>query len=278
MTEEISAVEEELKGHWLSDDLEPEVKRFAIIELAQAHLKEVKTRRLPEVEKTEGEVQTRLKKEINYWDSRAFELKEQANAGRKTRLNWENAQRRAEDLADRLKRRMEQLSQEKNITASAPVVRGGLIVVPQGLLDKKHGVAAVPAGFAENAASRRESELKAMDAVMDVERSLGNEPEDVSSMKVGYDILSLNPETKTQRFIEVKGRVDGADTITVTRNEIITSLNKPEDYILAIVQIGQDFVHEPSYVWQPFDVEPAFGVTAQQFELKHLMSKSEVPG
>ena len=58
MTEEISAVEEELKGHWLSDDLEPEVKRFAIIELAQAHLKEVKTRRLPEVEKTEGEVQT----------------------------------------------------------------------------------------------------------------------------------------------------------------------------------------------------------------------------
>ena len=117
-----------------------------------------------------------------------------------------------------------------------------------------------------------------MDAVMEVERSLGNEPEDVSSMKVGYDILSLNPETKTQRFIEVKGRVDGADTITVTRNEIITSLNKPEDYILAIVQIGQDFVHEPSYVWQPFDVEPAFGVTAQQFELKHLMSKSEVPG
>ncbi len=277
MTEEVSEVEDELKGHWLSDDLESEVKKFAIIELTQAHLKEVKTRRLPELKKTEEEVQIRLKKEINYWDSRAFELKEQANAGRKMRLNWENAQRRAEDLADRLKCRMEQLAQEKNITASAPVVRGGLIVVPQGLLDKKQGAAAVPAGFAESAASRRKIELMAMDTVMEAERSLGNEPKDVSSMKVGYDILSLNPDTKTQRFIEVKGRVDGAETITVTRNEIITSLNKPEDYILAIVQVGQDFVHKPRYVWQPFDVEPAFGVTAQQFELKHLMSKSEVP-
>lgn len=276
-SEEVAAVDDELKGHWLTDDLESEIKKFAIIELAQEHLKEVKTRRLPEVEKTEREVQARLKKEINFWDARAFELKEQANAGKKTRLNWENAQRRAEDLADRLKRRMEQLAQEKNITASAPVVRGGLIVVPQGLLAKTQQVAAVPSGFAENSESRRQIELKAMHAVMEAERSLGNQPEDVSAAKVGYDILSLNPETKRQRFIEVKGRIDGADTITVTRNEIITSLNKPEDYILAIVQVSQGFVNEPRYVWRPFDVEPAFGVTAQQFELKHLLSKSEVP-
>ncbi|MCA9473536.1 MAG: DUF3883 domain-containing protein [Pseudomonadales bacterium] len=275
-TEEVSAVEGELKGHWLSDDLESEVKKFAIIELAQEHLKEVKNRRLPEIEKTEREVQARLKKEINYWDGRAFELKEEANAGKKTRLNWENAQRRAEDLADRLKRRMEQLAQEKNITASAPVVRGGLIVVPQGLLAKKQPSGA-PAEFAADAASRRQIEIMAMNAVMEAERSLGNKPEDVSAAKVGYDIVSLNPDTKKQRFIEVKGRIDGANTITVTRNEIITSLNKPEDYILAIVQISQESAQEPRYVWQPFEVEPAFGVTAQQFELKHLLSKSEVP-
>ena len=113
---------------------------------------------------------------------------------------------------------------------------------------------------------------------MEAERSLGNQPEDVSAAKVGYDILSLNPETKRQRFIEVKGRIDGADTIMVTRNEIITSLNKPEDYILAIVQVSQGLVNAPRYVWRPFDVEPAFGVTAQQFELKHPLSKSEAPG
>lgn len=275
-SDEVEAVRDALHGHWLSDDLESEVKKFAIIELAQAHLKEVKTRRLPEIEKTEREVQARLKKEINYWDSRAFELKEQANAGKKTRLNWENAQRRAEDLADRLQRRMEQLAQEKTITASAPIVRGGLIVVPKGLLAASQQGAGT-GDFAADAASRREIELKAMNAVMEAERALGNEPEDVSSLKVGYDIVSLNPTTKTQRFIEVKGRVDSANTITVTRNEIITSLNKPDDFILAIVQVGQDSVSDPRYVWQPFDVEPAFGVTAQQFELKHLLEKSEAP-
>jgi hypothetical protein len=276
-SDEIEAVRDALQGHWLSDDLESEVKKFAIIELAQSHLREVKARRLPEIEKTEREVQARLKKEINYWDSRAFELKEQANAGKKTRLNWENAQRRAEDLADRLQRRMEQLAQEKTVTASAPIVRGGLIVVPKGLLATRQQVAGGPGDFSTDAATRREIELKAMDAVMAAERALGNEPEDVSSLKVGYDIVSLNPTAKTQRFIEVKGRVDSASTITVTRNEIITSLNKPDDFILAIVQIGQDSVKGPRYVWQPFDVEPAFGVTAQQFELKHLLEKSEAP-
>ena len=276
--DEKDEAKKDLSGDWLSDELETKVKNFAIIELAQAHLKEVKIRRFPEIEKTEREVQARLKKEINYWDSRAAELREQANSGKKTRLNWENAQRRAEDLADRLQRRMEQLAQEKNIIATAPVVRGGLVVVPQGLLDKVNGqTSSLPTGLSENAGSRREIELKAMEAVMDAERALGNQLKDVSAQKVGYDILSLNPDAKKQRFIEIKGRFDGADTITVTRNEIITSLNKLEDYILAIVLVNQGFANEPRYVWQPFDVEPAFGVTAQQFKLKHLLEKSKPP-
>jgi superfamily II DNA or RNA helicase len=277
-TDEFAVIEGDLAESWLSTDLESKVRNFAIIELAQAHLKEVKARRMPEIEKTEQEVQARLKKEINYWDSRAAELREQTMAGKKTRLNWENAQRRAEDLADRLQRRMEQLAQEKSITASAPVVRGGLVVIPQGLLDKRMADAGgPPMGLSENAASRREIELKAMDAVMQIERSLGNEPTDVSAQKVGYDILSFCPETRSQRFIEVKGRIDGADSVMITRNEIITSLNKPEDFILAIVQISQEFVSQPRYVWRPFEVEPAFGVTAQQFDLKHLLSRSETP-
>jgi superfamily II DNA or RNA helicase len=276
--EEKNAVSTELSSKWLSDDLETKIKNFTIIDLARAHLKEIKARRLPEIEKTEREVQARLKKEINYWDSRAAELREQAKTGKKIKLNWQNAQRRAEDLADRLQRRMEQLAQEKGIKATAPVIRGGLIVVPQGLLNKvlsKEG--SIPAEFSVNAASRREIELKAMDAVMKAEQDLGNDPADVSAQKIGYDILSFNPNLKRQRFLEVKGRIEGAETITVTRNEIITSLNMPEDFILAIVQVNAEFVHPPRYVWQPFDVEPAFGVTAQQFKLKHLLEKSEPP-
>ena len=63
----------------------------------------------------------------------------------------------------------------------------------------------------------------------------------------------------------------------VTRNEIITSLNKPEAYILAIVQIGDEGVQQPLYVWRPFEVEPPFGVTAQQFDIRHLLERSEAP-
>lgn len=38
------------------------------------------------------------------------------------------------------------------------------------------------------------------------------------------------------RFIEVKGRVRGATTVTVTKNEILTALNKPDDFILTVVE------------------------------------------
>ena len=275
--EETALAGEELNKSWLSDNLEESVKKFAIIELAQEHLKEVKARRLPEIEKTEHEVQARLKKEINYWDSRAFELKEQEKAGKKTRLNWENAVRRAEDLADRLQKRMKQLSEERNIKASPPTVRGGLLVIPKGLLIKHSEKSGMPTGFAEDADARQKIEAAAMKAVMEAESTLGNDPLDVSANKVGYDIVSFDPRTKKQRFIEVKGRIEGATSIMVTRNEIITCLNKPDDYILAVVHVADGFTHEPKYVWRPFEIEPAFGVTAEQFDLRHLLQSAEPP-
>ncbi len=196
------------------------------------------------------------------------------------RLNWQNAQRRAEDLADRLKRRMDLLEKEKFISAQPPRVRGGMVVIPQGLLNARtlpktaDGVSA----FAEDPEARRESELKAMEAVMAVERALGNQPSDVSAQKLGYDIASYDPRTQHLRFIEVKGRIDGADTVMLTRQEIITSLHEPQKYILAIVQIEGGFAREPRYVHGALsDHEPSFEHTAIQFHLKRLLERAEVP-
>ena len=45
-------------------------------------------------------------------------------------------------------------------------------------------------------------------------------PIDREFEKLGYDIESAIPGTGRLRFIEVKGRVAGADTVTVTKNEI----------------------------------------------------------
>jgi superfamily II DNA or RNA helicase len=278
--EEIKLAEDKLNEDWLRHDLEKAAVRFATVELAQTHVADVKARRLPEIKKVEHEVKARLKKEINYWDNRAAELREDEKAGKKTRLNWQNAERRAEDLADRLKRRMELLEKEKFISAQPPRVRGGMVAVPQGLLNARAlpNTANSVSAFAEDPEARRESELRAMEAVMKVERALGNQPSDVSAQKVGYDIASYDPRTQHLRFIEVKGRIDGADTVMLTRQEIITSLHEPQKYILAIVQIEGGFAREPRYVRGALsDHEPSFEHTAIQFHLKRLLERAEVP-
>lgn len=279
--EEIARVDDLLQADWLRTDLEKTAVRFATVELAQKHVAEVKARRIPEIDKVEQEVKARLKKEINYWDARAFELKEEERAGKKTRLNWQNAQRRAEELAERLKRRLEALDQERFISAQPPRVRGGMVVIPRGLL-----IARTPAdelaetanGFSEDPVARRKIEIAAMEAVMAVERTLGNTPTDVSAQKVGYDIASYDPRADHLRFIEVKGRIDGADTVMITRQEVITSLHEPDKFILAVVQVENGFAREPRYVRGALDTrEPPFEHNAIQFSIKSLLERAEVP-
>ena len=78
-------------------------------------------------------------------------------------------------------------------------------------------------------------------------------------------------------FIEVKGRAAGATTATITKNEILTALNKPHDFILAIVVVDGEVAKKPVYVRQPFQKEPDFGVTSVNYELRELLRRGEVP-
>jgi len=112
---------------------------------------------------------------------------------------------------------------------------------------------------------------------MDIERGLGFEPIDRELDKLGYDIESRVPGTGRLRFIEVKGRVAGADTITVTRNEILYSLNKPDDFILAIVEFPADDAHKVHCLRRPFQREPDFGVTSVNYALAELLARADTP-
>jgi len=112
---------------------------------------------------------------------------------------------------------------------------------------------------------------------MAVERCLGFEPTDRGAEKLGYDIDSRDARTGKLRLIEVKGRVAGADTITVTKNEILTSLNKPDDFILAIVEFLEGDQHRVHYVRRPFRREPDFGVTSVNYNLAELLARVEEP-
>jgi len=115
------------------------------------------------------------------------------------------------------------------------------------------------------------------DVVMEIERRLGFEPVDRETEKLGYDIESRDPRTGKLRFLEVKGRISGAATITVTRNEILYSLNKPEDFILAIVEFMADNAHRIHYVRRPFQREPDFGVTSVNYDFGELLARAEAP-
>src|SRR5690606_8322226 len=111
--------------------------------------------------------------------------------------------------------------------------------------------------FTFDPVQRARIERIAMDAVCAAERALGHTPKDVSADKCGWDITSRPPmiddRLQDDRLIEVKGRARGATTITVTRNEILAALNKPEQFILAIVLVDEDGHAEgPYYLQRPF--------------------------
>jgi Domain of unknown function (DUF3883) len=274
--DETEAARKLLDADWLKGDIEKTAMHFAIAELVQEHLRETRERRLAEIDRIEGEVRSRLKREINYWDGRAEELALKEQAGKGGRLNSGNARAYAQTLTERLDRRLRQLTEERDIQALPPLVKGAALVVPFGLL-RRPG-AAVPEGFAEDAVARKEIERLAMEAVMAAERALGREPRDVSAGKVGYDIESRDPKTGHLHFIEVKGRIDGGDTITVTTNEMLVSLNAGERFVLAIVPVGDGgFAHQPVYVRRPFDRAPDPDACATIFKLDKLMPRGTAP-
>jgi len=265
---------------FIGKDLEAQAQAHAIDTVVPEHMTEVRERRVKLIDKTEAAVKDRLTKEINFWDHRAEQLKMQEQAGKpNARLNSNEARKRADELHGRLQRRMEELRKERQISPLPPVVIGGLLVLPAGLV-RRIAAEESPLPDAKVLQHARDTQLAAARArsiVMDVERGLGFEPIDREVDKLGYDIESLAPGTGRVRFIEVKGRVTTADTITVTKNEILYSLNKPEDFILAIVEFLEDGGHRVHYVRRPFQREPDFGVTSVNYNFAELLERAEAP-
>jgi hypothetical protein len=271
----IEALLDRSECQWIDRELEQTVQKYAVADVVPEHLAEVRGHKLDLIAKTEAAVKDRLTKEITYWDHRAEELKLQEQAGKpNAKLNSGEARKRADLLQGRLQKRLEELKLEAQISPLPPVVLGGLLVVPMGLIN----VMTVPDIALPTApVDTQISAARARAVVMDIERSLGFDPTDRELEKLGYDIESRIPGTGKLRFIEVKGRVAGAPTITVTRNEILYSLNKPEDFILAIVEFTGDNTHNTYYLREPFKREPDFGVTSVNYDFAELLARAQAP-
>ena len=125
---------------------------------------------------------------------------------------------------------------------------------------------------------RRAARARAV--IIDIERGLGFDPIDRELEKLGYDIESRIPGSGKLRFIEVKGRVTGADTVTVTKNEILYSLNKPDDFILAMVEFLDDTQHRVRYLRRPFErsgITTDFNGASVDFPFAELLARAQDP-
>jgi len=274
--EELALAAPLLDEEWLTRSLDEDAVSYAVQSLVPGHLQEVRARREELVGKTLAAVKERLTQEITYWDHRAEELREQERAGKvNAKINSARAQARADELQRRLAKRLEELEQERQLSALPPNVIGGALVLPAGLLRKLKGEA--PTARPETTVTNAEVERLAMQAVMAAERRLGFETRDVSADCVGWDIESRDPAGGHLRFIEVKGRAEDSRTLTITKNEIIQALHNPESFILAIVIVDGGGARPPRYVRNPFGKEPDFGVTSVNYELPELLERSEEP-
>ena len=282
--QEREAAEPFLGDGWLDRDLDKEGLDHAIEVSVPVHLAEVRARTLHRVETTRKVVHERLTKEINHWDNRAAQLQLDVDAGATPRMNVDTAIRRAEDYARRLKHRLAELDREMTLAALPPRVAGGALVLPAGLLRRLRGEAPAIISAAD-VLSRREVECRAISAVLRAEDEAGWKPEDMNETHPnhpGYDICSTRRGSTVSeyRYIEVKGRVAGADVVTVTRNEILTSLNEPDRWLLALVEVRPEGSEEIRYLHRPFDAgtrDYLFDITSVNFDWKALWARGQAP-
>lgn len=275
---DLQLVGDVLNAPWITQNLEAMALNHASEHLVPEHYQEVKFRLERQADKILSAVNERLVKEINYWSDRFIKLSDDVSAGKQPRMQPENARRRVDELTARLSQRKHELEAMKNVVSSTPVVLGGALIIPAGLLAQRKG----DSTFCADAEARSRIEWAAMHAVIAAEQELGHTIKDVSADKCGWDITARpavlgDGSIKDDRHIEVKGRVKGSATVTVTKNEIFSSFNQGEKYILAIVLVDGNQVDGPHYIKHPFKTEPEFGVASVNYDLQELLARAIKP-
>jgi SNF2 family DNA or RNA helicase len=273
-------IKDVLDAPWIRADQEQRAVALAATSIVPEHFREVNDRRVAHVDKTLAAVHERLSREIEFWSDRWLKLKEDQEAGKDVRLNVENARRTVNDLEGRLENRKKELQSMRHVVNGTPIVLGGALVVPAGLMRQVRGDEETTPNFSPDPIARSRIERIAMDAVRHTEKSQGCHVVDVSADKCGWDLTSHPPMVDNRlsepRHIEVKGRVKSAATITVTRNEMLYAFNQGNKFVLAIVLVNEDDTYEgPYYVHRPFDSEPGWGVSSINYNLSDLLQKAE---
>ncbi|NCD16858.1 MAG: DUF3883 domain-containing protein [Actinobacteria bacterium] len=229
---EADTITEITGGDWARQNHEKTVRAWAYREGLQPRMDEIKTRLDIETARTRAQVKDRLLAEINHWDREHNRLEALERAGTVGRLRAETALIRARQLDDRLNHRLEQLDEATNLVAVPAVIRGAALVIPSNIL-----VAEAEPEAQTFARQTEEVERRAVEAVLAAERSLGREPVEMPRNNPGYDIRSTD-QSGFVHYIEVKGRIEGSDTFTITTNEITFAQTQGDRHRLALVEVS----------------------------------------
>lgn len=245
---------------WPTLDTEKQALDYAIDQLAAKHTARVRSDTLARVERARRAVHARLTDAARYWAHRARDAQQRLDAGQRVRVKPESLFERSIELERRREDRLTELDREAQIASVPPRVVGAALVIPMGMIERLVSGQAPPTDpdtAPLHAMDRKEVERRAVDAVMAAEHQLrGRSAEEMPPNNPGFDIRSSTPNG-TPLFIEVKGRISGADTFVVTQNELRFAANVPDSYILAMVDVSPNGAEhdEIRYLRQPYGAD-----------------------
>ena len=190
-------------------------------------LNHVRRERLAEVERIAEHVELSLTEVLQRIDQeigRAAEEVDKEVAGAEGRLAQAEA-RHAEVLARR-ERRRDELKRQRAVTLQGVERVASILILP-------HPEREAP--DVQRLRPNPETEMTAMNVVMEHETAQGRKVYDVHHKNLGYDVTSLDLESGELRLIEVKGLAAEKGRILLTPNERRVAEDRPDCYWLYVV-------------------------------------------
>ena len=188
---------------------------------------EVRAERLAEVEHIGKHVELSLTEVLQRIDQeigRAAEEVEKNVTGAEGRLA--RAESRHAEVLARRERRRDELKRQRAVTLQGVERLASVIVLPHpesGHLDVRH------------LRPHPETEMTAMQVVMEYENAQGRRVYDVHEKNLGYDVTSLDLQSGELRLIEVKGLAGATGSILLTPNERRVAEDRPDCFWLYVV-------------------------------------------
>ncbi len=217
----------------------PEATSWLYEQTLNPFIEEVRAERLSEVDRIAEHVDLSLEEVLLRIDQeigRANEEQENRVPGAEGRLA--QAETRHDEAMARRERRRRELTQQRALTLQGVERLTSILILPH------------PESEAEDIRRLRpnaETEMTAMQVVMEYETAQGRQVTDVHEKNLGYDVTSLDLEAGELRLIEVKGLAAATGTILLTPNERRVAEDRRDCYWLYVVTncATQPHLHEP---------------------------------